>query len=878
MKKHLLLAFALIVSLVSFAQEAERVKGEILIMLKPNTTIESVVNSANQHVGVLPSLKSDRLVSAEMRTWLLQFNEESISLREMLYVLQRTAGVQFAQANHIVRERVTTPDDSFYGQQWHHNENNDHDIDTDLAWDITTGGFTSTGDEIVACVVETGGAKWDQADILPNHWVNENEIPDNGIDDDENGYVDDYDGWNITGDSDNIATGNHGTQVSSMIGAKGNNASGITGVNWDVKIMQVQMGGISEANVVEAYTYPLKMRKLYNQTGGQRGAFVVVTNSSWGTDFGQPADAPIWCAMYDSLGTYGVLSCGATSNSELNIDAVGDLPTACPSEYLISVTATDDGDVRQFSGYGQTTIDLGAPGDQVYLAGNTTYGNTSGTSFASPCVAGGVALLYSAPCTSIMAIAYADPAMAASMVKGYVLDGVDAVSNLTTETLTGGRLNVNNSLNLLIENCSNGDCIAPFALNATQTPGSTTYTLSWAATDDMSNFTIQYRIQGGEWIEIDNLSATNYLFENLQSCTFYEFQVSAACSESTSDWSTIYLLQTDGCCVNPNTIEVSSITASSATITWNQVLAADTYTLVYMPDLGFETIVEDIAGTSHTLNNLDACTDYTVYVYAGCVGIEIPPPTPVSFNTFGCGACQDFTYCEVSGNSQYEYIERVQLNDLDNTSASDGGYMDFTPLGTTLEGGETYSITCTPGFSGGAYSEYFKVWIDYNVNGVFDTNELVFDAGAASNAAVTGEFTVPTNVTANQVKMRVAMAYVGMFGGGNPPSNCGDLGFGEAEDYCITLDPNVSVGEIKSNSNGFSLYPNPSTGMIQWTSTKPITSLTVFNAVGQRCFILENMETTMSSVDLNALESGIYMVKATNGVGDVFITNLMIQR
>jgi hypothetical protein len=468
--------------------------------------------------------------------------------------------------------------------------------------------------------------------------------------------------------------------------------------------------------------------------------------------------------------------------------------------------------------------------------------------------------------------------MAASMVKGYVLDGVDAVSNLTTETLTGGRLNVNNSLNLLIENCSNGDCIAPFALNASQTPGSTTYTLSWAGTEDMTSFNVQYRVQGDEWIEISNLSETNYLFENLLSCTFYEFQVSAACGESSSDWSTVFLLQTDGCCVNPNTVTVSSITASGATITWNQVLAAETYTLVYMPELGFETIISDIAGTSYTLNNLSACTDYTIYVYAGCVGIDVPPPTPVSFNTFGCGACQDFTYCEVSGNSQYEYIERVQLNDLDNTSESNDGYQDFTPMGTTLTGGETYTITCTPGFSGGSYSEYFKVWIDYNVNGVFDTDELVFDAGSASTEAVSGEFTVPANITANQVKMRVAMAYVGMFGGGNPPTSCGDLNFGEAEDYCITLDPNVSVGEIKTNETAFMLYPNPSNGRIQWTSTKPITSILVFNTVGQRCFSLENMENTVNNADLNALENGIYMVKATNSAGEVFISNLMIQR
>jgi len=100
---------------------------------------------------------------------------------------------------------------------------------------------------------------------------------------------------------------------------------------------------------------------------GAEGAFVVAVNSSWGTDFGQPADAPLWCALYDSLGTYGVLSCAATANNNTNVDTMGDLPTACPSDYLISVTNTNSSDVKVNSaGYGVVTIDLGAPGNQIY--------------------------------------------------------------------------------------------------------------------------------------------------------------------------------------------------------------------------------------------------------------------------------------------------------------------------------------------------------------------------------------------------------------------------------------------------------------------------------------------------------------------------------
>jgi subtilisin family serine protease len=104
---------------------------------------------------------------------------------------------------------------------------------------------------------------------------------------------------------------------------------------------------------------------------------------------GQPADAPLWCAFYDSLGVHGILSAGATANNDVDIDAVGDLPTACPSEYLLSVTALNASNQRTFSGYGKTQVDFGAPGEDIFTTRrNNQYGTTSGTSFASPVAAG----------------------------------------------------------------------------------------------------------------------------------------------------------------------------------------------------------------------------------------------------------------------------------------------------------------------------------------------------------------------------------------------------------------------------------------------------------------------------------------------------------
>ncbi|MEC8362441.1 MAG: S8 family serine peptidase, partial [Bacteroidota bacterium] len=155
----------------------------------------------------------------------------------------------------------------------------------------------------------------------------------------------------------------------------------------------------------------------------------------------------------------GILNCGATANAQYNIDTQGDMPTGCSSPYMVSVTATDDNDVRTFSAYGATTIDLGAPGDAVFLpSGTSGYGNTSGTSFASPCVAGAIALVYSAPCPDLMGLALSNPQAAADLVLGYILDGTDEVNNLIGETVTGGRLNVYNALELALANCGPIEC------------------------------------------------------------------------------------------------------------------------------------------------------------------------------------------------------------------------------------------------------------------------------------------------------------------------------------------------------------------------------------------------------------------------------------
>ncbi len=834
----------------------DHVQKEILIQLIEGAKADDIVLSVNNHFGNFLNFHWREQVSTPMRIHLFRWEWDGVSEEEILRYCQSLPQVQAAQFNHLIEDRLT-PNDPIFGNQWHHIDAQDNDIDSELAWDITTGGLTPLGDEIVACIIETQGAKWDQEDILPNHWVNVNEIAGNGLDDDNNGYVDDYDGWNVSNNTDNSSNGNHGTQVSSMIGSKGNNGMGVAGVNWDLKLMQVQMGGISEANVIAAYTYPLVMRQLYNSTNGSQGAFVVVTNSSWGIDNAAANGYPLWCAMYDTLGHYGILSCAATANNNVNVDNVGDMPTTCPSDYLISVTATNNSDVRTFSGYGTTHIDLGAPGEAVMMAGNSGYSASSGTSFATPCVAGAVALMYSAPCQSLAQIAHANPAEAAMMVRGYILSGIDPVSNLVGEVLTGGRLNVFNSLNLILGECVSGDCPAPFAVADAPVPASPDRLITWSSIGS-GPFEIQYRVQGDlNWSSVYDIQEQSVTLSNLMFCSSYEYQVRAVCDTLFSDWSTLQYFTTDGCCVNPTYINVTNTQNDLAVITWNPVLAASGYTILLIQGTSVIGTYETDQ-TTITFDGLMACTAYTASVSSICVGNGSPVQS-VAFTTLGCASCQEVATCVVGTNdASGEWIANVTLGTINNNSVSDGGYGDYTNVTTDLVLGQDYSISVTPGFGGFSYNEYSKAWLDWNGDGTWTDDELIFDPGQASTTTATGTFNVPNSALLGSARLRVGMTYYGVFGTGEVPEPCGSFSYGEFEDYCVTIIDAVNVTE--TNSQGWNFYPNPANEIVRWDGLA-MTRLLCFDATG-KCVASQLLYGEQSGwMDVSDWPSGFYWLQ-----------------
>lgn len=847
------------------AQKAEHVPGQVLVSLQEGISGYNLERTMTHLDGKSTGLRAAEFVSPYMNIWLLGFDETQIDELEMLRALQSNPKVSVAQFNHVVTHRAV-PNDASYSSQWQYNNDGSNggvvgaDIDAEAAWDITTGGVTVQGDDIVAAALDDGH-NLNHPDFGDNIWVNENEIAGNGIDDDGNGYTDDYQGWSIVTNNDNIGGGGHGTPVAGIIGAQGNNGIGVSGVNWDVKVMIIKNNfNTNEAAVISAYSYALTMRQMYNESNGEEGAFVVSTNASWGVDFGNPDNAPLWCGFYDIMGEHGILSCGATINGNQNVDVIGDLPTACPSDFMIAVTNCNNTDNKVTNaGYGAETIDLGAHGAGAFTTSVNGYGGFGGTSGATPHVTGAIALLYSAPCPSFIALAKADPEAAALLARQYILDGVDPNESLEGITTTGGRLNLKNSLDLLMADCATGGCLPPFNLSAVQADVS--YLLSWESFAEDITFNLRYRVVGQtEWEEFNNLINTSVVLSDLELCTNYEFQVQANCEDETSEYSGSVVWTTDGCCEPPSTVLVANSDDETVSVEWNTVLASVSYDLRYrLVGADDWTTINNILNNAVMISDLSPCSGYEIEIRTNCAqGEATPYGETFAFNTDGCGSCTALTYCSAySNNANEEWIAEVSLHTLQNISGSDDGYGEFTHLSTTLQLGATYEISVTPGYASDVWEEYIIVWIDFNQNGIFEANEIVLDSDGLTQTAVSQSFQVPVDALAGGTRMRVVMRYNEAAGPCQQEFN-----FGEVEDYCILIaDTTTSLSEERVPE--FELFPNPAKDQINILLSSDFVgnqyTIQLVNPLGQtvHTHVANQREIQL---DVSGLPSGFYYV------------------
>lgn len=478
----------------------EYASDSVLIRFKPNTSSAA-------------KLQARQLVNGTtMRQYAIVHALEHVklgpghSVEKAIETLQRLPFVDFVEPDYVVRSYIE-PDDYYYTEGLLWAPNNDGtfylnlwgpflgtlfpitagaDIDTNLAWDITTG-----SSDVIVAVIDTG-VDYNHEDLASNMWVN------TGSSDGVHGY----DFYND--DNDPMDEHGHGTHVAGTICAQGNNKVGVAGVAWQCKIMALRFLGADGSGFTSDAVRAIE----YAVANGAK-----ISNNSWG---GEPEYSS---ALYNAI-------LSAASNDHLFIAAAGnggsdgvgdnndstpDYPSSFDLDNILSVASTNaNDDLSSFSNYGSNRVDIGAPGEDIVSTYTKTgkYEIASGTSMAAPHVAG-VAVL----------VASMHPEWGYSDIKNRILSTTRPLTSLTGKTVTGGVLN---AFNAVQEPAASP--IEPTALSATAV-SDTEITLTW---EDNSNNEQGFRIERNSgYLATVGANVTTYSDTGLDPETTYSYQVLA---------------------------------------------------------------------------------------------------------------------------------------------------------------------------------------------------------------------------------------------------------------------------------------------------------------------------------------------------------------
>lgn len=407
----------------ALALQKPHIPGELLVRVRPGAwpAIEGIVKALGGRVT-----KGFSCGLADLRLIKLRQPEGT---EQLLTRLLGRLDVLYAEPNYIVEPALTPNDPEFYRSWGLHNTGqryrrwprrsgtDDIDVDAPEAWQTATG-----SNSVVVAVIDTG-VNYSHPELAQNIWNNAGEIAGNLIDDDDNGFVDDIRGWNFR-DSNNDPTDQdgHGTAVASVIGALGNNASGTCGVCWNISLMPLRVG-LGETGSISQITQAIN----YAITNGAH-----VINASWGTtSYSQTLSDVINLAR-----SANVVVVAAAGNYSSNIDASPYYPASFTHDNIITVAAVDaNGNLATFSSYASLSVDIAAPGVDIYIIDGSFYNYSSGTSVAAPYASGVAALIISD-----------NPGIPCADTCSRIITCASRLSSLQGKCVSAGMLNAYNAL------------------------------------------------------------------------------------------------------------------------------------------------------------------------------------------------------------------------------------------------------------------------------------------------------------------------------------------------------------------------------------------------------------------------------------------------
>ncbi len=401
------------------------VPGEYLIKFKRGVPRASAVRALGK-----ASLKAARTYSSVPGLYLVRANDAALERAAFKADLAADPQVEYIEPNFI-RRASAVPNDPDYPRLWAMKNTGQTgstlpilpDIGAEAAWDVTTG-----SESVIVAVIDSG-VDYNHEDLAANIWQNPGECDGDGVDDDNNGFIDDCHGIDtVEDDSNPMDEAGHGTHVAGIIGAVGNNGIGIAGLAWRVKILPCRFldsqGSGADADAIECFDYLALLK--------QRGENIIASNNSWGSGENSRALADAIRAQRD----LGILNVAAAGNdTQQDVDLIPQYPCAYDIANVMCVASAYDS-VDIFSNFGRGTVLLGAPGYGIYstIPGNR-YDGKDGTSMATPHVTGALVLL-----------AAQDPARSIWALRNLVVAGTVAPSQFSVPSVAEGRLNVHNSL------------------------------------------------------------------------------------------------------------------------------------------------------------------------------------------------------------------------------------------------------------------------------------------------------------------------------------------------------------------------------------------------------------------------------------------------